>query len=249
MFGDVNYKLKASEDELHELDLVAEIRDLDDGEVERRQELRGEVLKWSKKKEWMWLQKSRLSWTLNGDKNTKFFHSIASCRQSKNSLNSLMVNGILIEDPVIIKEEVYRHFRGLFLESWKVKLGGVFKSIGSNEKVELEAAFSESEIWAAVKEIDGNKAPGPDGFNLLCFQKCWKVFKVEMVQFFNDFHCNGRLAKCLTSSFVTLVPKKDCPSGLADFRSTSLIGAVYKILSKVLVHRFKQVIPRVVSEA
>ncbi|XP_028080959.1 uncharacterized protein LOC114282476 [Camellia sinensis] len=146
--GDVNHKLKVSEDELYELDPIAKSRDLDDGELVRRRELREEVLKWSKRKEWLWLQKSRLSWTLNGDKNTKFFHSIASGRQNKNSLNSLTVNGNVIEDPVIIKEEVYRHFRCLFLETWKVrpKLGGVFKSIGSNDKVELEAAFSETEI-------------------------------------------------------------------------------------------------------
>ncbi|KAL7222099.1 hypothetical protein ACSBR1_023919 [Camellia fascicularis] len=98
VFGDVNHKMKVSEDELYELDLIAKSRDLDDGELVRRRELRKEVLKWSKRKELLWLQKSRLSWTLNGDKNTKFFHSIASGRQNKNSLNSLTVNGNVIED-------------------------------------------------------------------------------------------------------------------------------------------------------
>ncbi|CAL5351436.1 unnamed protein product [Camellia sinensis] len=251
VFGDINHKLKLFEEELHELDLVVEVRDLDDGEVGRRRELRGEVLKWSKRKEWLWLQKSRLSWALKGDKNTKFFHSIASCRCNRNLLNSLTVNGVVIENLAKIKEGVFRHFSYLFVESWKVrpKLGGVFKTIRSNgTEVELEYTFSEGEIWAPVKECDGNKAPGPNGFNLSCFQKCWKVFKEEMVYFFNEFHCTGRLAKCLTCSFVTLVPKKDCPAGLTDFRPISLIGTVYKILSKVLANRLKRVISMVVSK-
>ncbi|KAL7229687.1 hypothetical protein ACSBR2_008237 [Camellia fascicularis] len=157
VFGDINHKLKASKEKLHKLDLVVEIRDLDDDELGRRMEHRREVLKWRKRNEWLWLQKSRVSWTLKGDKKSKFFHSIASCRQNNNSLNSLTVNAIMIEDPVKIKKEVFRHFKCLFLEFWKVrpKLGGVFKSSRSNDtKVELEFAFSESEIWAAVKECN-----------------------------------------------------------------------------------------------
>ena len=62
---------------------------------------------------------------------------------------------------------------------WKFrpKLQGVFKSIGlDNDSNGLVIPFSEEEIWRAISESDGNKAPGPDGFNLFCFQKCWKVF-------------------------------------------------------------------------
>lgn len=75
------------------------------------------------------------------------------------------------------------------------------------------------------------------------------MFKPDIVPFFNDFHRNERLSKGVTSSFVTLVPKKECPKGLTDFRPISLIGSIYKILSKVLANRFKQVAPKVVSVA
>ncbi|KAL7220773.1 hypothetical protein ACSBR2_013628 [Camellia fascicularis] len=61
-------------------------------------------------------------------------------------------------------------------------------------------------------DCDGNKAPGPDGFNLLCYQKFWKVMKGDVINFVKEFHTNGKLVKGINSSFITLIPKRDNPS-------------------------------------
>lgn len=50
--------------------------------------------------------------------------------------------------------------------------------------------FSEKEIWSAIKSCDGNKVPGPDGFNLLCLRKCWKIMKGDIVQIFFRISCS-----------------------------------------------------------
>ncbi|XP_028060751.1 uncharacterized protein LOC114264345 [Camellia sinensis] len=142
-----------------------------------------------------------------------------------------------------IKVEVAKHFKNRFCEEWKVrpKLQGVFKTIGhDNDSNGLVIPFSEEEIWRAIRESDGNKAPGPDGFNLFCFQKCWKVFKKDILQFFKEFYDNGCLAKGINSSFITLLPKTENPGGVSDYRPISLIGSLYKILSKVLASRLKK---------
>ncbi|KAF5932859.1 hypothetical protein HYC85_029030 [Camellia sinensis] len=60
VFGNVNLSLKSAEGKLHSLDLLAESRDRDDSEVQRRRDLRKEVWDLNKKIEWIWLQKSRL---------------------------------------------------------------------------------------------------------------------------------------------------------------------------------------------
>ncbi|XP_028096998.1 uncharacterized protein LOC114296865 [Camellia sinensis] len=135
VFGNITNKLKATEVELHRLELVADARDLDDTERRRRREVRGEVWRLSKMVERLWSQKSRMNWALMGDRNTRFFHS---------------------------------HF----LEEWNGRpgLGGSFNSVqGSGDFNRLEAKFSEVEIKAALMDCDGNKAPGPDGFNMGCF--------------------------------------------------------------------------------
>ena len=62
------------------------------------------------------------------------------------------------------------------------------------------------------------------------------------MQFFSDFHRNGRLVKGMNAAFVALIPKKDAPEFISDFRPISLIGCVYKILAKVLAKRLSDVV-------
>lgn len=189
---------------------------------------------------------------MKGDKNTRFFHIVASSRQNRNLLNSISVGDEVIEDPQGVKQEVLAHFKDVFSEQWRIgpKILGQFQSIGNDCIAEsLEASFTEEEVWAAVKSCDRNKAPGLDGFNLMCFQKCWKVFKADVLQFFNAFYENGKLVRGVNSSFITLIPKIDGPANISDYRPISLIGSVYKILAKVLTNRLRKVMPRVIGEA
>lgn len=251
-FGNVSHSVKLAENELHNLDLMAESRELSEIEAGRRCELRKLVWSLYKKQEWIWLQKSRLDWSMKGDKNTRFFHIVASSRQNRNLLNSISVGDEVVEDPQEVKQKVLAHFKEVFSEQWRIrpKILGQFQSICNDCIAEsLEASFTEEEVWAAVKSCDGNKALGPDGFNLMCFQKCWKVFKADVLQFFNDFYENGKLVRGVNSSFITLIPKIDGPATILDYRPISLIGSLYKILAKVLTNRLRKVMPRVIGEA
>lgn len=100
-----------------------------------------------------------------------------------------------------------------------------------------------------MKDCDGNKTPGPDGFNLAYFQKFWKILKSDLLQFFKDFHRNGKLVLGLNSSFISLIPKVENPVGLGDYRPISLVGLVYKVLAKVLSSRLKGVFSHIISDA
>lgn len=244
-------QLKKAEDDLHALDIVAEVRPLSTPERINRREVRNLVWKLKKWNDRIWFQKSRLNWEHNGDKNTKFFHIIASKRQSRNLLDSVLVNGNRYDDPLVIKQEVLRHFSSAFAENWfcRPKLGGSFVTLSSIENSEvLEAPFTMDEIWRVVKESNGNKAPGPNGFNMGCIQKCWKVMKEDVFHFLQEFHSNGRLVKGLNSSFIALIPKVASPSSLGEFRPINLLNLVYKILSKVLSRRLSLVLPNIISE-
>lgn len=252
VFGNVNTKLKQAEVELHALDLEAEIRELDEDEKTRRAAVRGEIWKLSRMVDRIWLQKSRLNWFLNGDKNTRFFHIMASCRQDKNMISSFSENEEVVDDPLRVRQKVKLYFVKQFSESWKCRptLGGDFKLVSHSPMFDgLEAEFTELEILSAIKECDGNKALGPDGFNLFFFQKSWKLMRGDVVQFMQDFHRNGCLVKGINSSFITLIPKKENSVDLEDFRPISLVGSLYEILTKVLTNRLKAVLPEIINEA
>ncbi|KAL7209730.1 hypothetical protein ACSBR1_031316 [Camellia fascicularis] len=103
VFGHVVSKFKVAEAKLHSWDLVAEERELSEAEVRKRIEVRHEIWQSRKRLEWIWLQKSRLNWGLKGDKNTRYFHIMASRRQSRNLIDSMKINGILYEEPLELK--------------------------------------------------------------------------------------------------------------------------------------------------
>ncbi|XP_028104052.1 uncharacterized protein LOC114303104 [Camellia sinensis] len=152
----------------------AETRSLDVLETTRRREVRSQVWNLSRDKERIWHQRSRLLWPRYDDRNTRFFHLMASSRQRVNLTDSVAVEGVRHEDPTQVKQVVLSHLRNNFAESWtsKPQFSGPFTTISSEAIVGLEAMFNEEEIWAAIQDCDGNKAPSPDGFNLACIKKC-----------------------------------------------------------------------------
>lgn len=63
-----------------------------------------------------------------------------------------------------------------------------------------------------------------------------------------EFHYEGEFYKQLNNIFITLIPKKKDAKELKDFRPTSLLSSVYKIILKVLTAKLKQVMGSIISE-
>lgn len=152
------------------------------------------------------------------------------------------MNDQVFEDPLRVKNEVFNHFQKLFPEDWEVRpFFCVNRSNTIDEAMcnDLISSFTEIEVWNAIRCCDGNKSPGPDGFNLACIKKGWDFMKEDIMRFMHEFHSNSKLPNGFNTSFITLIPKCENPVSLSDFRPISLIGCMYKILSKVLAARFK----------
>lgn len=73
------------------------------------------------------------------------------------------------------------------------------------------------------------------------FQKCWDILKYNIMAVFAEFHSRGKFEKGFNANFVSLIPKKTGAMDVKDFRPISLIGGIYKIISKVLANRFKSI--------
>lgn len=58
---------------------------------------------------------------------------------------------------------------------------------------------------------------------------------------------NATLPLRLTSNFLTLIPKSSCPQGLRDYRPISLLGSIYKLISKVLASILATVMDSIIS--
>ncbi|PNX69066.1 cysteine-rich receptor-like protein kinase, partial [Trifolium pratense] len=155
-------------------------------------------------------QSSRSKWLSQGDANSKFFHRCVAFRGNLNSLLALQVGDNWLESPVLIREAVANYFETHFSSAYlrRPRLNGVqFPSLSDDENWSLVKPFSELEIFEVVKLSDGNKSPGPDGFNFAFLKNCWDTLKGEIRILFDQFHGNATLPKSFLSYFVALIPK------------------------------------------
>ena len=121
--------------------------------------------------------------------------------------------------------------------------------ISRQEAESLEVPFTEIEIYTALMEMNGDKAPGLDGFTVAFWQNAWDFTKEEILDMFKEFHEHNSFVRSLNNTFLVLIPKKSGVEDLGDFRPISLLGGLYKLLAKVLANRLKKVIGKVVSTA
>ncbi|GKV40368.1 hypothetical protein SLEP1_g48023 [Rubroshorea leprosula] len=202
-------------------------------------------------KEGMSRQRARKEWFRDGDANTQFFHRCIRNRQRKQEINCIEINGCQQNSVQGIKEGIAKHFEELYREEdWaRPVLNGInFKQISTAQANLLTSPFSEEEIRKAVWDCGCSKAPGLDGFNFLFFIRMWEVIKKDIVDFVQEFHKNGRLVAGSNVSFITLIPKVCNPQKIEDYRPISLIGAMYKIIAKLLANRLNLVIPDVIGK-
>jgi hypothetical protein len=251
VFGNVGVRNKAWAEELESLDRIEEVRRLSEEEKERRRLLVSDLEASLLQEKISWRQKSRVWWLKEGDKCTKFFYQVASANRRNNSIESLIVDGSPTSDLACIGEHVVNYYKSLFSEplSWRPRLDNLeFDRLNDEKASSLEDPFEEREVREVIKGMDRDKAPGLDGFSMAFFQDCWEVVKGDFVAVFEEFYARGKFVKSIHSTFISLILKIQGAKEVKDFRPISLVGGVYKIISKVLANRMKKVIDKIISK-
>ena len=175
---------------------------------------------------------------------------MANAHRRNNSLDRIKINGVWRIEEQKVREGIVNAFQQLLSEEpgWKADIEGLhLQSLNSSEAKGLELPFTEEEIHSALLEMNGDKAPGPDGFIVAFWQFCWDFVKEEIVDLFKEFYEQRSFAKSLNNTFLILIPKKGGAKDLGDYRSISLLGGLYKLLAKVLANRLKKVLGKVIS--
>ena len=146
-----------------------------------------------------------------GDNNTRFFHRVANSHRRTNHIWGIEVDGVLYEDEEEVRSKVVNFYQRLYTESdsWRPSTDRLeFARIEEVERLELEGDFCKEEVVKVLYEMEGDKAPGPDGFTMAFFQKCWSVVEIDVMAFFDHFHRSSEFERSLNASFLSLIPKK-----------------------------------------
>ena len=80
-------------------------------------------------------------------------------------------------------------------------------------------------------DMNGDKAPGPNGFTLAFWKNCWEFVKKNILEMFKEFYEQNVFLKSLNNTFLVLLPKKGGAEDLGDFKPISLLGGLYKLLA------------------
>ncbi|GJU69237.1 RNA-directed DNA polymerase, eukaryota [Tanacetum coccineum] len=175
------------------------------------------------------IQGLRSGGAIEGDENSKFFHGIINRKRANLAIKGVMVDGDWVDDPCRVKEEFRLHF--------------------ANRMPHLESPVSRDEVRNAVWGCGENKSPGPDGFSFEFFRKFWDTVGSDFYEAVEWFFEHSSFSRGCNSSFIALIPKNQDPKFVNDLlRPISLIGSLYKVVTKILANRLSSVIPGLISD-
>lgn len=105
---------------------------------------------------------------------------------------------------------------------------------------------TKEEIKTVVFNSNGDKAPGPDGFNANFFKRFWPIGD-DVTSVVLEFFQNEKLLREINHKFLTLVPKCEGASSLQQYRPIACCSLVYKFITKILSERLGAVIDHLIS--
>lgn len=103
------------------------------------------------------------------------------------------------------------------------------------------------EIKEVVFSIGSNKALERDGMSAHFFKCYWNIIRGEVIEAITSFFQRGYMLKEINHSFIVLIPKGSNAATVSQYRPISLCNVLYKIISKLLANRLKQILPKLIS--
>ena len=251
VFGNLEESKRRIMMEIEKLDVKDADCDLMEGENLRRLELLSQRKLIEKKVESLSRQKARSSWFKHGDSNSKYYHSIIRWRNLRNEVKGVEIDNQWCEELESVRREAKRVFEQRFMATTDhgVRLGLVdFRSLPEAVSLKMVNIFSEEEVKVAVWLCEGSKSSGPDDFNFNFINSNWETLKEDIMEVVYAFEESGTFPKGCNASFIALIPKVKDPVMIDHFRPISLVGALYKIITKVLSCRIKDVMHLVIDD-
>jgi hypothetical protein len=173
-FGNVGFKQKQLLCKLEVLNSKESIGGLSSSERDLHGSHLLELDKLAHLEETTWRQKSRVLWLKEGDNDTKFFHKIVNSNRSQNYMEKMEVEGTTYYTNSDIRDNVVNFYESLYTEEdWRPFVNELpFSTLEDSDWIFLDSCFEKEEILQVVKDLQGDKSLGSDGFNMTFFQKC-----------------------------------------------------------------------------
>jgi hypothetical protein len=129
-----------------------------------------------------------------------------------------------IQDPKELRDHVEKYYKSLFGKEQEgtVTLGEVFwneRGRLSNEDAQgLIRPFTMKEIEEALRDMEVNSAPGPDGLPVGFYREFWPELKSYVMEMFSDFFRGELNISRLNYGMISLIPKTKEANCIKQYR-------------------------------
>jgi len=112
----------------------------------------------------------------------------------------------------------------------------------------LELPFTKEEVERVVISLPNNKSPGPYGFSNEFIKGCCPLLAADFMQLCENFHRGEVCLRSINNSHIVLIPKKDGPENVSDYRPISLLNSSIKLITKLLANRLQKLVKGLVHQ-
>jgi mannosylglycoprotein endo-beta-mannosidase len=169
---------------LDNLDKKAKNGQLSDQDINLKHYLKERLVSLLREEELKWYERAKVKTLLEGDANTRFFHLVANGKHRKQRIFKLENDqGVVVGDDCL-KSHITNYYKNLF---GSPEASGTSLSkdqnldipqVSQEENDILTDPFTESEVRAAVFQMEHNKDRGLDGFPAEFYQVFWGILKM-----------------------------------------------------------------------
>ncbi|XP_077252333.1 uncharacterized protein LOC143891674 [Tasmannia lanceolata] len=144
-------------------------------------------------------QKARNNWLSRGDTNSQFFHAAVNARRNrKNIYGTTNDHGEISSNPADIANAFVNYFSSILnSDEHSPEPSAILepvKKLSVDQAVWLTRPVLRDEVDMVIKQCDGDKSPGPDGFNGQFFKSFWlKMVLIDIISPNQSAFVEGRL--------------------------------------------------------
>ncbi|KAI0503566.1 hypothetical protein KFK09_014500 [Dendrobium nobile] len=178
-------------------------------------EAKGELSKLQIQEETFWKQKAAAKHLVEGNNNTKYFHSLVNKKCSINYIHKIArANGSFTKD----KDEIssmavnffHSHLNKAFIPYTNVDPSIIPNVITFEDNANLSKVPLMEEIKGILFNMKVDSAAGPDGYTTKFFQTTWSIIANDVFHAVKDFFNGSPIPKSNVSLWANFMKDKHC---------------------------------------
>ena len=192
------------------------------------------------------------------EKPTHYFYRTLKKREEKANFTEIYTNTDKTNpscDPMIILDKATHFYQGLYTADRNVPesrqselLDLIDRQLQIEEKKKLDEKITKKDLLDNLRETENNKAPGLDGLPFEFYKTFWNLLGDDFYELTNAIFDQGRLTSSQQVALISLLAKDGDRKDLDNWRPLSLLCTDYKIITKTIATKIKQVLPSIIHE-